>query len=802
MKDIQQLIKKDSQEGRYADIYPKTFLDAVKDKATGKNLTEILAGFNMYFLPYLGNREQTRLQVPMFIRKQGLWITYVLLDKTVYTEWYAHDRIDDANFQLSSNWRQGNNMLVGDITISSNGTWVVNGIDTEVKAQGEQGVTPLLQVDGNKLQVSYNQGINWTDISDYIASWFRWVDSGVGVGKIQISRDNKTWSDLSPEFANNLKIQKYVTALPSPTGIPQGSIYMVGPTYDPNDTGHTNPIYRMQVLSDGAWVDNGKYTSISAGVVQELGNSETEVISQKFITSEVNQINRRVNSYKGNVFIKDTYRSGKIIEIPSGNIVSSVVGETSGTTDFILIPEWATVLYVYSHEGDKMPTSLIARFSNDPLDITENTYLSISQSETIGKVIPLGYKYVILTIVRDSNTLFTPNLNNIYVGFSSNYKTYEIAKDIIPKPDTDINFRFQSLDFNCFEMYKIDRGDKEIKGTKISNIYRSFIQLRLTGFDSTKLYKLSYFKRTMDGYALIFGAYNGVLWERYAYFDAPLYSEINPNGINIFESTLSDGKSVKAIIDYSFIPSTYSEFIDQTENSDPNFIVKQECFDPDFITQAQSKDFVGINDLEYKIGNNLANPAYIEIDKLIGSTGTISKSVGWNLIGIPVNQGDIITFGNFTLNRDGYCAFYNNLELVYFQGEFNVSINPKTVITPEGANIFYIDIKSPLSTDDDYSKLTVSKGPLLLPYEPFDILIRKIKGYSIEADTAQVDRDIQAVADNVLQLDTRIDQLQDSLEHQFQNSNYRQMDLPYSDGSNIKEGYAYIDTLTQNLKIK
>ena len=35
MKDIQQLIKKNSQEGRYEDIFPKTFIDAVsKDFAS------------------------------------------------------------------------------------------------------------------------------------------------------------------------------------------------------------------------------------------------------------------------------------------------------------------------------------------------------------------------------------------------------------------------------------------------------------------------------------------------------------------------------------------------------------------------------------------------------------------------------------------------------------------------------------------------------------------------------------------------------------------------------------------------
>lgn len=110
----------------------------------------------MYFLSYNGSREQTRLQVPMSIRKTGLWITYVLYDKTVVTEWYAGEAIDDASWKNPNNWRVGSNMLVGDISISSDGYWVVNGVVTTTKAQGEQGITPILRVGSNNhLQVSY-----------------------------------------------------------------------------------------------------------------------------------------------------------------------------------------------------------------------------------------------------------------------------------------------------------------------------------------------------------------------------------------------------------------------------------------------------------------------------------------------------------------------------------------------------------------------------------------------------------------------------------------------------------------------
>lgn len=107
MKDIQQLIKKNSQEGRYESIFPKTFIDAVINRENGAKLTDILAMFNMLFLSYVGSKSLTRLEVPVSLRKTGIWITYVLCDKTVVTEWYAGEAIDDASFSNDSNWREG-----------------------------------------------------------------------------------------------------------------------------------------------------------------------------------------------------------------------------------------------------------------------------------------------------------------------------------------------------------------------------------------------------------------------------------------------------------------------------------------------------------------------------------------------------------------------------------------------------------------------------------------------------------------------------------------------------------------------
>ena len=353
----QQLVKKGAN-GKYSNVNPKSWTEAIKDKNTGQNLVEILQGFNMYFLSYTGDKESTRCLVPNLLRKKGLWITYVDYDGIVYTEWYAANSIKDDSWEDSSNWRDGSNMLVGDISISSNGNWVINGVETNHKATGERGYTPILRVgDNNKLQASYDGGYNfsdisqnsvftqfaiignklnisddlgktWKPISEYIASWFRVKDNKLEIsrdnttwsaisepiaswfrweateadsqannlGRLQISRDNRTWDTLSGDIINNLHISKYIGAddtLPT-TGIPEGTIYAKGPTYAEDDTLNENPIYRLWVYAwkDDvlAWVDNGEFTSIAAGIVQEMGDSETELMSQKAITEFIRQL--------------------------------------------------------------------------------------------------------------------------------------------------------------------------------------------------------------------------------------------------------------------------------------------------------------------------------------------------------------------------------------------------------------------------------------------------------------------------------------------------------------------------------
>lgn len=304
--DVQQLMKKEDGKNR-KPIYPPTVIQAVFDGKTGASLEAILAQFNSIYVQYQGTPKETRLIIPMEMRRAGLTITYMDMDSNTITE-RANSAVqkDNDHWALDVNWSRVDELaLSGDISVSANGTWIINGVDTGVKAvgpKGDTGLTPWLKTIDNKLHFSYDN-VTWEPCSENIAAWFRWNDN-----KIQISRDNKTWTDLSGKFADNVHIKGYVANYASlPSGAVQGEIYGVGPTYAAEDTAHTNPIYRYYVRNANSWVDNGQFTSLSAGVVQETGDSETEVMSQKAVSEKLSELESKPrNLYNISDFLRDT----------------------------------------------------------------------------------------------------------------------------------------------------------------------------------------------------------------------------------------------------------------------------------------------------------------------------------------------------------------------------------------------------------------------------------------------------------------------------------------------------------------
>ena len=384
----QQLVKKGAN-GRMVNVNPKSWTEAIKDKSTGINLEHIIQSFNMYFLSYNGNTSTTRCLVPSKFRRKGLWITYVKYDGNVYTEWYAASEIDDKSWGDSSNWRIGNNTLVGDITISSNGNWVINGTETKFKAIGEKGNTPLIRVANNRFQVSYDLGDTYIDVnSNPVYTKFRWLATSGdtqanNVGRIQASTDEgKTWTNMSNDFTNNLHISRYIginESLPT-SGVAEGTIYAKGPYYDEGDTLNDNPIYRLWVYAwkDNtlAWQDNGEFTSIAAGVVQDTGDSETEVMSQKAVTAKLSELASKVGNIENETI--ETTDEGIIIQDNAGNEIIKVDSEGLDVTDLKI-------------KGNKMSKSLDFTRSTDSND-EEQVWSNDEGTEEYAKIGKYGVK--------------------------------------------------------------------------------------------------------------------------------------------------------------------------------------------------------------------------------------------------------------------------------------------------------------------------------------------------------------------------------------------------------------------------
>ena len=418
----QQLVKKGTN-GKHENVMPRSWIEAIKDKNTGQTLVEILQGFNMYFLPYNGNTTSTRCLVPTMLRKKGLWITYVKYDGNVYTEWYAAEQIDDNSWGDSSNWRIGNNTLVGDITISANGNWVINGTETEFKAIGEKGNTPLLRVANNRLQVSYDLGDTYRDVTNNpVYTKFRWLATtgdtqANNVGRIQASTDEgKTWTNMSNDFTNNLHIKKYIgvnESLPT-SGIAEGTIYAKGPYYAEGDTSNDNPIYRLWVYAwkgnTLAWQDNGEFTSITAGIVQETGNSENAVMSQAAVTRELTELNTN-NNYFRLIGKGDEYSSISIRNIQKGaayhvNIINpdwnrTETGEVEDSTD------WLFGITSYLSTGERSDHYII---QNRPTNVIKPSYFIIIPSDA--EYIDIGIRanvgesvFMKLDIVQNYNVI-------------------------------------------------------------------------------------------------------------------------------------------------------------------------------------------------------------------------------------------------------------------------------------------------------------------------------------------------------------------------------------------------------------
>lgn len=433
---IQQILKKENGHDR-KPIYPSTVIQAVFDAKTGASLEAILAQFNSIYVQYQGSPQATRNIIPVEMRRAGLMITYMNMDSETITE-KASSAVqkDNDHWGLDVNWSRVDELsLSGDIAVSANGTWIINGVDTKVPARGSKGdagLTPWLKTIDNKLHYSYDN-TTWEPCSDYLASYFRFnatsSDSQAGtIGKIQISKDNKTWQDLSPEFRNYLRIQGYVS---STSALPKNQV--VGTIYGVNEGTNT---YSLHVWDGSTWVNNGTFTSIAAGVVQETGDSETEVMSQKAVSEKLFELGSKV-----------------LYDNPDFSITKMIEGGSSETTTYI---------YRSVKSGDKIAYNIISvNLSGTSPSIAINLYGVNKSSPNSLKLIKDMYG------IGSNEVNINADYDNLIIKcFPNNVTSYNVTARVYTKKYLDIDKNKNLIDIvpRYFQKYELTDGYVNLNG--------------------------------------------------------------------------------------------------------------------------------------------------------------------------------------------------------------------------------------------------------------------------------------------------------------------------------------------------
>ena len=107
---VQQLDKLAKDKNERFPIYPLTYIQAVYDARTKERLDAILWKCNNVYLPWMGSAGDTRIQLPFWMRRKGIYITYKDLDDNVITERCINDDcVADHIFRKDENW-----ILIGD----------------------------------------------------------------------------------------------------------------------------------------------------------------------------------------------------------------------------------------------------------------------------------------------------------------------------------------------------------------------------------------------------------------------------------------------------------------------------------------------------------------------------------------------------------------------------------------------------------------------------------------------------------------------------------------------------------------
>lgn len=89
--NVKQLFEKVAKG--YIPIYPLASMDNIVDENQSISLTEVLNKYNHIYVTFVDDAKETRLLIPDFLRRYGLWLSYEK-DGNLYTEFFKGSNVD------------------------------------------------------------------------------------------------------------------------------------------------------------------------------------------------------------------------------------------------------------------------------------------------------------------------------------------------------------------------------------------------------------------------------------------------------------------------------------------------------------------------------------------------------------------------------------------------------------------------------------------------------------------------------------------------------------------------------------
>lgn len=376
----------------------------------------------------------------------------------------------------------------GNVTIGENGNWFSNGNDTGIKAsiKGDNGKTPIFRNNNNIIEYSYDE-LTWYPISEEINTWFRWSNDN----KIQITRDNISWEDLSPNFEINNRIQAYVDSISQlPSGKPIGTVYGVkDSTFTVDD-----PKYRVYVYTSDGWIDNGIFNGISAGIINDLTTGGAD----KALSAEMGkELNRKLDGISD---VLDINAVNTVVDLSgideyNGIISSTIDSQTNYNVDAyygksiqIEIGETQKI-QITSNDNYSTQYCLLKKKITDTSSISAHVmkqdyyvdttgYLELAKASVITIDVPEDAKYLYIrkTTVQNKETILPNEVK--FINSYSKIDDYEVIKGDVENNKTDIDF---VKSYTLYHEKSIKEILEDINGTEDISItdFSSYEQFEL-----------------------------------------------------------------------------------------------------------------------------------------------------------------------------------------------------------------------------------------------------------------------------------------------------------------------------------